>query len=77
MPILFLICMMQIDLFMRRVQRLSTLLQQIDVEVFTSCDIITTLYYILSKKGKIEALDSILDVNEMCSVIEFGNKEML
>ena len=52
------------------------LLQQKDVEVFTSCDIITTLYYVLSKKGKTEALDSILDVNEMCSVIKFANREI-
>jgi predicted nucleic acid-binding protein len=52
------------------------LLQQKEVEIFTSCDIITTLYYVLSKKGKMDALDSILDVNELCSVIEFGNQEI-
>jgi len=57
-------------------EAISRLLQQKDVEIFTSCDIITTLYYVLSKKGKIEALDSILDVNELCSVIEFGNQEI-
>jgi len=53
-----------------------TLLEQKDVDLFTSCDIITTLYYLLSKKGKEEALDSILDVNEMCLVIEFANREI-
>ena len=52
------------------------LLQQKDIELFTSCDIITTLYYVLSKKGKIDALDSILDVNELCSVVEFANLEI-
>jgi len=57
-------------------EAISRLLQQKDVEIFTSCDIITTLYYVLSKKGKMEALDSILDVNELCSVIEFGNQEI-
>ena len=57
-------------------EAISSLLQQKDVDIFTSCDIITTLYYVLSKKGKTEALDSILDVNEMCSVIEFANKEI-
>ena len=55
---------------------ISILLQQKDTELFTSCDIITTLYYLLAKKGKLEALDSILDVNELCTVIEFGNKEI-
>jgi len=68
---------MKTDLFTKRVQKLLLpLLQQKDVEVFTSCDIITTLYYVLSKKGKTEALDSILDVNEMCSVIKFANREI-
>ena len=50
-------------------EAISILLQQKDVDIFTSCDIITTLYYVLSKKGKTEALDSILDVNELCTVI--------
>jgi predicted nucleic acid-binding protein len=57
-------------------EAISTLLQHKDVDIFTSCDIITTLYYVLSKKGKTKALDSILDVNEMCSVIEFANQEI-
>ena len=57
-------------------EAIALLLQQKDIDIFTSCDIITTLYYVLSKKGKIEALDSILDVNELCIVIEFGNKEI-
>jgi predicted nucleic acid-binding protein len=57
-------------------EAISILLEQKDVDIFTSCDIITTLYYVLSKRGKTEALDSILDVNELCIVIEFGNKEI-
>ena len=55
---------------------ISLFLQETDVELFTSCDIITTLYYVLSKKGKIDALDSIFDVNELCSVVEFANLEI-
>ena len=55
---------------------ISILLQQKDIELFTSCDIITTLYYVLSKKGKIDVLDSILDLNELCSVVEFSNFEI-
>lgn len=57
-------------------QAISILLEQKDVELFTSCDIVTTLYYVLSKRGKIKALDSILDVNELCNVIEFANQEI-
>jgi len=57
-------------------EAISRLLIEKDINIFTSCDIITTLYYVLSKKGKIEALDSILDINELCIVIEFGNKEI-
>ena len=57
-------------------EAIYTLLQHKNVDIFTSCDIITTLYYVLSKKGKTKALDSILDVNEMCSVIEFANQEI-
>ncbi len=57
-------------------EAISMLLQQKDVDIFTSCDIITTLYYVLSKKGKMDALNSILDINELCTVIEFGNREI-
>ncbi len=57
-------------------EAISMLIQQTNIELFTSCDIVTTLYYLLSKKGKVKALDSILDVNELCTVIEFGNFEI-
>ncbi len=56
-------------------EAISILLQN-GSELFTSCDIITTLYYLLAKKDKLEALDSILDINELCTIIEFGNKEI-
>ncbi len=55
---------------------ISVFLQYKDIELFTSCDIITTLYYVLSKKGKMYALDSILDVNELCTLIEFANLQI-
>ena len=54
---------------------ISILLQN-GSELFTSCDTITTLYYLLAKRGRLEAIESILDVNELCTVIEFGNEEI-
>jgi len=47
-----------------------------EVELFTSCDIMTTLYYIVSKIGKDKALDIIIEVNEWCNIIEFANQEI-
>ena len=55
---------------------IDMLLADDSVEIFTSCDIITTLYYILSKQGKDVALDAIMETNEICQVIEFANKEI-
>jgi predicted nucleic acid-binding protein len=46
------------------------------VTLFTSCDIITTLYYILSKSNRKDVLSMIEEVNDWCKVIEFGNKEI-
>ena len=39
--------------------------------------LITTIYYILSKKSKLVALDSIEMINEICTIISFSNKESL
>ena len=55
---------------------IEILLQDKSVEIFTSCDIIITLYYILSKKGKELALNAILDINELCTVVDFANDEI-
>ena len=55
---------------------LEILLGNSNVEIYTSCDIITTLYYILSKQGREIALDAIIYVNDVCRVIEFANKEI-
>jgi len=48
-----------------------------NAKIYTSCDLITTIYYILSKKDKNHALDSIERLNKICEVIEFSNKELL
>ena len=44
--------------------------------LFTSCDLITTIYYINSKKDKSQALLNIQDTNKTLKVIEFSNKEI-
>ena len=55
---------------------LSFLLSQEDKSLFTSCDILTTIYYIFSKKDKKKSLDHIIEINEWCEVVEFGNLEV-
>ena len=47
-----------------------------NIELYTSCDIITTIYYILSKKSKDNALGQIEDINQTLKVVEFSNKEV-
>lgn len=56
---------------------ISQLAEKADVVLFTSCDIVTTLYYVLSKKDKALALNTIMDISELCDVVEFSNKEVL
>jgi len=51
-------------------------LLQNDFKIFTSCDLMTTIYYILSKIDKIKALDDIEQINKICKVIEFSNEEV-
>jgi predicted nucleic acid-binding protein len=46
------------------------------IDVFTSCDIITTLYYIGSKKDKKQILHDIRAVNKTLEVIKISNKEI-
>ena len=46
------------------------------VSIYTSCDLITTIYYILSKHSKQEALDTIEKLSKFCKIIEFSNKEV-
>jgi len=46
-------------------------------ELFTSCDLLTTIYYILRRQlNKADALNKIKIINRIFFVIEFGNKEI-
>jgi predicted nucleic acid-binding protein len=45
-------------------------------EYYTSCDLITTIYYILARIDKQQALMEISKINKMCNIIEFGNQEI-
>jgi len=57
-------------------EAVNSLLAKEQTELYTSCDIITTIYYIDSKKDKQKALDHIISINEWCTVVEFGNTEV-
>ncbi|WP_457626915.1 type II toxin-antitoxin system VapC family toxin [Persephonella sp.] len=46
-----------------------------DINLLTSCDLITTVYYVLSKKDKTEALLNIKDATEFFYIIPFSNEE--
>ncbi len=63
------------DLEDKSSQVLMYLLQN-GVKIYTSCDLITTIYYILSKKDRLEALSYIEDINKICTIIEFSNAEV-
>lgn len=43
---------------------------------FTSCDIITTIYYLSAKYNKKEALKQIENINNFCSIVDFSNSEI-
>ncbi len=46
-------------------------------ELFTSCDLMTTVYYVLTKQiDKKEVLRQLKVLNQIISVVEFGNKEI-
>jgi len=44
--------------------------------LFTSCDIVTTIYYIGSKIDKKRVLEDIRNINKTLTVIEFSNYEV-
>ena len=46
------------------------------ISIYTSCDLITTIYYILSKKDKQKALSSIEQLNKICKIIDFSNSDV-
>ncbi len=46
-------------------------------QLFTSCDLITTIYYILRKElGREQSLKEIKKINKFINIIEFGNDEI-
>jgi len=46
-------------------------------ELFTSCDLLTTIYYVLRRQlNKEDALGKIKIINKIFSVVEFGNIEV-
>jgi hypothetical protein len=47
-----------------------------NMKLFTSCDIVTTVYYLSAKKDKKLALNQIININRFCTIIEFSNKEV-
>jgi len=57
---------------------LDKLMDNIDKYIFyTSCDLMTTVYYILRQKlNKEETLSQIKLMNQLISVVEFGNDEI-
>ena len=46
------------------------------MQIFTSCDLITTIYYINSKYDKKQALFNIQAISKTLKIIEFSNKEV-
>lgn len=47
-----------------------------NIQLLSSCDIVTTLYYINSKFHKKNALSNIEKINAICTVIDFSNHEV-
>lgn len=51
-----------------------TMADQKDIDFYTSCDLITTVYYVLKKKNKQQTLKAISEINKICKIVEFGNQ---
>ncbi len=47
-----------------------------NIELYTSCDLVTTVYYILSKKGKKKALEDIKAASDIFELIPFANEDL-
>ncbi len=52
------------------------LLQHKHIQLFTSCDLITTIYYILAKTDASKALAQIEKLNTFTTIIDFSNSEI-
>jgi len=59
------------------IKALEYIFENEEIELFTSCDIVTTIYYLLAKRNKELALDAVIDINDACHIIEFGNLEVI
>lgn len=57
-------------------QAVHSLLANDETLVFTSCDIITTIYYLFAKVDREKAMRLIEEINGWCGVVEFGNTEI-
>ncbi|WP_456382699.1 type II toxin-antitoxin system VapC family toxin [Persephonella sp.] len=58
------------------VEVIRYLLSNKDIELYTSCDLITTVYYVLQKKFGKEAISSIEDALDIYNLIQFSNYEV-
>ena len=53
-----------------------TALTENNITLYTSCDIVTTIYYVLNKGNKLKSLKQIEHINQLCVIIEFSNHEL-
>ncbi len=60
----------------KSVKTIRYLLSQEEIELYTSCDLITTVYYVLRKKYGNRALYDIEDSLDVYSLIPFSNYEV-
>ncbi len=47
-----------------------------DIALYTSCDIVTTIYYVSAKSNRFRALNEIEQINKFCHVVDFSNPEV-
>ena len=62
--------------YFKSCQQFFVATKRMNVEFYTSCDLITTIYYVLHKRDKSQALNRIDKINQLCQIVEFGNKEV-
>ena len=48
-----------------------------DIDILTSCDIVTTLYYINAKYDKAGALQNIVRLSTFSTIVDFSNREVV
>jgi len=57
------------------IEAIQKLLEE-NVELYTSCDLITTIYYVLRKKFGRQALIFIEKLSKICELLPFSNKDL-